>query len=124
MLGVVSMRLIHARVEREYGAVSGWAAVVVSIALCSIGVVIGRFQRWNSWDLMTRPHAVMTTTFKWVRSPFAYVQSTGVALAVAAFFGLAYLTIWSSAGLRFGMDGSEALCTKKGGFGRTLRASH
>ena len=99
MLGVVSMRLIHARVEREYGAVSGWAAVVVSIALCSIGVVVGRFQRWNSWDLMTQPHAVVTTTFKWVRSPFAYVQSTGVALAVAAFFGLAYLTVWSLGGL-------------------------
>jgi len=100
MLGVVSMRLIHARVEREYGAVSGWAAVVVSIALCSIGVVVGRFQRWNSWDLMTQPHAVVTTTFKWVRSPFVYVQSTGVALAVAAFFGLAYLTVWSLGGLR------------------------
>ena len=99
MLGVVSMRLIHARVEREYGAVSGWAAVVVSIALCSIGVVVGRFQRWNSWDLMTQPHAVVTTTFKWVRSPFVYVQSTGVALAVAAFFGLAYLTVWSLGGL-------------------------
>jgi hypothetical protein len=27
------------------------------------------------------------------------VQSTGVALAVAAFFGLAYLTIWALGGL-------------------------
>jgi uncharacterized membrane protein len=97
MLGVVSMRLIHARIEREFGFVAGWAAVIVSIALCSIGVVIGRFQRWNSWDLVTRPDAVVATTFEWVRSPFA-VQSTGVALAVAAFFGLAYLTIWSLGG--------------------------
>ena len=95
MLGVVSMRLIHQRVEREWGRILGWAAVVVSIALCSIGVVIGRFQRWNSWDLVTRPDAVLASTFEWVRSPFAYVQSTGVAVAVAAFFGLAYLTIWS-----------------------------
>ncbi len=36
----------------------------------------------------------MASTFEWVRSPFAYVQSTGVALAVAPFFGLAYLTVW------------------------------
>ena len=99
MLGVVSMRLIHARIEREFGFVAGWAAIIVSIALCSIGVVIGRFQRWNSWDLVRRPDAVVATTFEWVRSPFAYVQSTGVALAVAAFFGLAYLTIWSLGGL-------------------------
>jgi uncharacterized membrane protein len=99
MLGVVSMRLVHERIERAYGVVAGWTAVLVSIGLCSVGVVIGRFQRWNSWDLVTRLDAVMATTFEWVRSPFAYVQSTGVALAVAAFFGLAYLTVWSIGGL-------------------------
>jgi uncharacterized membrane protein len=99
MLGVVSMRLVHDRIERDYGRIYGWTAVTVSIALCAVGVVIGRFQRWNSWDLVTRPDAVVATTFEWVRSPFAYVQSTGVALAVAAFFGLAYLTIWALGGL-------------------------
>ena len=42
---------------------------------------------------------VVATTLEWVRSSFAYVQSTGVAIAVTAFFGLAYLTIWSVGGL-------------------------
>jgi uncharacterized membrane protein len=95
ILGVVSMRLVHDRVERDYGPIYGWVVVIVSVGLCAIGVVIGRFARWNSWDLVTRPDAVMATTLEWVRAPFAYVQSTGVALAVAAFFGLAYLTIWA-----------------------------
>ncbi len=95
ILGVVSVHLVHHRMEREFGKVMGWIAVCVSIGLCAIGVVIGRFHRWNSWDLVTRPDAVAATTFDWVSSPFAYVQSTGVALAVAAFFGLAYVTIWS-----------------------------
>ena len=95
ILGVVSLRLVHDRIERDFGRLYGWAAVIVSIGLCAIGVVIGRFARWNSWDLVTRPDAVMATTLEWVSSPFTYVQSTGVALAVAAFFGLAYLTIWA-----------------------------
>jgi uncharacterized membrane protein len=95
MLGVVSLRLVHARTERDYGVVCGWLVVVVSIGLSAIGVVIGRFQRWNSWDLVRQPNAVVATTLEWMRSPFADQQSTGVALAIAAFFGLAYLTIWS-----------------------------
>jgi uncharacterized membrane protein len=95
VLGVVSMHLVCQRIEREFGAVTGWIAVVVSVGLCAIGVVIGRFQRWNSWDLVTEPRAVAATTLDWVRSPFSYVQPTGVALAVGAFFGLAYLTLWS-----------------------------
>ena len=97
ILGVVSMHLVHQRVAREFGAVTGWIAVVVSVGLCAMGVVIGRFQRWNSWDLVTRPDAVAASTLDWVSSPFAHVQSTGVALAVGAFFGLAYLTVWSLA---------------------------
>jgi uncharacterized membrane protein len=95
MLGVVSLRLVHARTERDYGVFFGWLVVVVSIGLCAVGVVIGRFQRWNSWDLVTQPKAVVASTLEWIRSPIANHQSTGVALAVAAFFGLAYLTIWS-----------------------------
>lgn len=95
ILGVVSMHLVHQRLDREFGVVVGWAAVLVSVGLCAVGVVIGRFQRWNSWDLVTQPNAVAASTLDWVRSPFAHVQSTGVAIAVAAFFLLAYLTVWS-----------------------------
>jgi uncharacterized membrane protein len=95
MLGVVSMHLVCRRVEREFGTAAGWITAVLSVGLSAIGVVIGRFQRFNSWDLITQPGAVAATTLDWVRSPFAYVQSTGVALAVGTFFGLAYLTLWS-----------------------------
>lgn len=98
VLGVVSLLLIHRRLAREFGAIRGWLAVLGSVALCAVGVVIGRFQRWNSWDLVTRPDAVVAATFEWVRSPLSYVASTGVGVAVAAFFGLAYLTVWSLTG--------------------------
>ncbi|WP_019202290.1 DUF1361 domain-containing protein [Tsukamurella sp. 1534] len=100
LLGVVSMLLVHRRLDRDVGAAWGWAAVALSVALCAVGVVIGRFQRWNSWDLVTRPDAVVSATFDWVRAPLSSVQSTGVAVAVAAFFGLAYLTVWALSGLR------------------------
>ncbi len=75
-----------------------WVVVVVSVGLCAIGVVIGRFQRWNSWDMVTRPDAVAASTLEWARAPLAFVQPTGVAIAVAAFFGLAYLTVWALGG--------------------------
>ncbi|NKZ10702.1 DUF1361 domain-containing protein [Mycolicibacterium septicum] len=99
LLGVVSLLLVHQRLDDEFGAFWGWLAVVLSVAACAVGVVIGRFQRWNSWDLVTQPDAVVAATFDWMRSPLSYVQSTGVAIAVAAFFGLAYLTVWALNGL-------------------------
>lgn len=99
LLGVISLRMVHAHVEELHGRVVGWTTVALSVGLCAIGVVIGRFQRWNSWDLVTRPTAVATSTLDWVSSPFTNVRSTGVAVAVAVFFGIAYLTIWALDGL-------------------------
>jgi uncharacterized membrane protein len=95
LLGVVSLRLVHLRTERRFGPPAGWALVAISAGLCAVGVVIGRFQRWNSWDLVTRPREVGASTLDWVRSPIANVRSTGVALAVAAFFLIAYVTVWA-----------------------------
>lgn len=103
MLGVVSMRLVHRRVEAQWGAIAGWATMAASVVLCAIGVVIGRFQRWNSWDLITRPDEVVARTVGWIANPFSQVQSTGVALAVAAFLALAYLTMWAYESIGDGM---------------------
>lgn len=100
LLGVVSLRIVHLEVERRYGMIAGWSLVAISTGLCAIGVVIGRFQRWNSWDLVTSPGFVAASTFEWVRSPIANVRSTGVAAAVATFFGIAYITTWALDGLQ------------------------
>ncbi len=110
LLGVVSLRLVHDDVERHHGRRIGWLVVIASTGLCSVGVVIGRFQRWNSWDLITRPEAVAQSTLEWVRSPISDVRSTAVAIAVAAFFGLAYLTVWALEGVpKMSRSGSAAL---------------
>lgn len=108
MLGIVSLRLVHHRIEHQFGVAAGWITVALSVGLCAIGVVIGRFQRWNSWDLVTRPDAVVAQTLEWVRAPLSEVQSTGVAIAVAAFFGLAYLTVWAVGGVARSADSSTA----------------
>lgn len=95
LLAVVSLRVVHERAERDAGRVAGWFVAAAAAVAAGIGVAIGRFQRWNSWDLVTRPDSVAHGTLQWVRSPFADAQSTGVALAVSAFFGIAYLTVWA-----------------------------
>lgn len=100
MLGVASLRLVHLTVEQRVGPVAGWLTVAASTALCAVGVVIGRFQRWNSWDLLTRPLDVLLATGEWMASPAEESRATAVAVAVALFFGLAYLTVWAFDGLR------------------------
>ena len=74
LLGVVSLRIVHLEVARHFGTIAGWSLVAVS---CCRGV-----------DLRVGSR------------PIANVRSTGVVIAVAAFFGLAYITTWALDGLQ------------------------
>jgi uncharacterized membrane protein len=37
-----------------------WKAELITHALCAVGIYWGRFLRFNSWDLVTQPDAILT----------------------------------------------------------------
>lgn len=61
-----------------------WAAEILVHLLCAIGVFIGRFRRLNSWELVTDPGDVLTTTLDDLTSkrPAAVILLTFIILTV------------------------------------------
>lgn len=58
VLGYVSLRLIQGVVAHYLGVVGSWGFVVGALLLSSYGIYVGRFLRWNSWDLFISPTAL------------------------------------------------------------------
>jgi uncharacterized membrane protein len=59
ILGLASLFLMHAVARRFVGVVNAWLLVVGVLAASSYGIYLGRFQRWNSWDVFVRPGALL-----------------------------------------------------------------
>lgn len=55
LLGVFSLFMMHDIVRKAFGRITGWLFVLAVSTLCSVGIYIGRFLRWNSWDLILHP---------------------------------------------------------------------
>jgi uncharacterized membrane protein len=55
LLGFASLFLVQMIVRSAFGHVAGWLAVVGALGLASVGVYVGRFLRFNSWDALLHP---------------------------------------------------------------------
>ncbi len=89
-LGMVSLYLMQSLVQRRAGALAGWLFTVTAIGLCGFGVYLGRFVRWNSWDVLTSPRAILFDVWVKLRHPYweprVFVFSGAFALCLLAMY--------------------------------------
>jgi uncharacterized membrane protein len=100
MLGFVSLYLVHAIIAPRAGAAVGWLVVVCVLGLASFGVYLGRFARFNSWDVVTRPHLVLSVIRKEIDSPVHDPKMVVALLALTASLLVGYLVMYAFAALR------------------------
>lgn len=88
-LGYVSLRLLHARVQQWRGARAGWAFVTGMLAAGSLGIYVGRYFRWNSWDVLVRPWIPVRDLAR-----FSHPETLGEASAFCATFFLLSVLVY------------------------------
>lgn len=98
-LGFISLYLMHAVARRSWGALNAWLAVGFALALSSFGVFLGRFERWNSWDVFTDPGPLGRQLADGLTNPLDYPRALAVTAVFTAFLGSTYLVFYAFARL-------------------------
>jgi len=93
LLGMVSLFLMQEIIRREFGRWPGWAFVALVAVLSSAGVYMGRFLRWNSWDILRNPTGIAFYSFERVQNPS--LQSIGFIGLFGTFFLFLYITLYT-----------------------------
>ncbi len=91
-LAVFSLRIMQNLVRTFVGSIASWLFVLGSLGLGGLGIYLGRFLRWNSWDLLFRPRSVLTDVVIRLTDPWSHPGTFGVTLLFAAFLLVCYLT--------------------------------
>lgn len=73
--------------------------VIASLFLGSFGVYIGRFLRWNSWDIVTNPLSLMNEIGRNIFLPVQHYRTWVVTMLLTCLFSLLYFTLKKLPGL-------------------------
>jgi uncharacterized membrane protein len=92
LIAVTSLNIMQAAVRSYLGSFASWLFVAVTVVLSGLGIYLGRFLNWNSWDLLFEPQQILSDVLIRVVHPIRYMQIYGVTLMFAAFLLVCYLT--------------------------------
>lgn len=95
VLAAVSLRMMHGWVRDWAGRAAGAMFVLGVIGLSGVGVYLGRFHRFNSWDLVTRPGTLWGQVADGLADPLHH----GRAFLVSLLFALVMLVCYVSMGV-------------------------
>ena len=74
-LGLVSLSLMQALVRRAAGALASWGFALGVLSLSGVGIYLGRFLRWNSWDVFLSPGSILADLLDAAQHPLLHARS-------------------------------------------------
>lgn len=90
IMGLISLLDLQQIISERLGKITGWVFTIFSIGLGSFGIYLGRFERWNSWDILTNPFNLMRDIAGQVLHPNAHHRTIVVTFLFSVFIGIAY----------------------------------
>jgi uncharacterized membrane protein len=56
---MISIYDVHSYLRDRFTEKISWSIIAITCFASGLGIYVGRFLRWNSWDLITRPGSLM-----------------------------------------------------------------
>lgn len=96
LIGFVSIYLVSRIIEKITNKVIGWLFTLFVLFLSSYGIYLGRFIRWNSWDMILNPLDLFSSflgNINYQSIIFSLIYGIFLTLIYAFLYGLTYLKL-------------------------------
>lgn len=93
ILGIVSVRQMERILEVYWGGYTKWLFIYPIMWLNALGVYVGRYLRFNSWDVIADPFHLLKDIITIMVHPISYNYAWGMVLSFSAFITLVYVIL-------------------------------
>lgn len=94
LVGYTSLYLLHKQLIKKSSELIAHSLVGVVLLLCSFAIYLGRYQRWNTWDVLINPAGILFDVSDRFINPAAHEQTFRITLLFFILLGTTYAVIW------------------------------
>lgn len=80
VFGYVSLAHVQSVLQKRFGSGVSWLCAAAASMLSGFGIYLGRFLRWNSWEIVTDPTGLARDVLARVLNPWSYPRTVAVTL--------------------------------------------
>jgi uncharacterized membrane protein len=93
LLGILSVRQMEKMIQVYLPGKMEWLFLYPVMVLNALGVYIGRYLRFNSWDIITNPFALVTDIAQLVWHPLQFKEAWAMVTCFSVLMILVYSTL-------------------------------
>jgi uncharacterized membrane protein len=93
-LGLISLGVMHLWLRRTFSQYVSALLIYGTIFLCSFAIYLGRYLRWNSWDIVTNPLGLLVDISDRVVAPLDHPKTLSTTFIFFVFISLVYSSFW------------------------------
>lgn len=99
ILGLISLFLVHRVLQKHFSGHRSNVIMIIILALVSFAIYLGRYSRWNSWDLLFSPMGLIFDVSDQIVDPLANKSTYIVTILFFLFLSSIYWVVYELAGM-------------------------
>lgn len=92
-LGFTSVVMVHRQLRSRFSKNTSDGIIVFVFLLCSFAIYLGRYLRWNTWDILVNPAGLLFDVSNSIVHPRAYGQTFSTTLMFFVYISITYVVV-------------------------------
>lgn len=94
LLGFTSLFMVHKRLLDRLANRTAHLVIALVLLACSFAIYLGRYLRWNTWDVLINPAGILFDVSDRLINPAAHEQTFRITVILFIVLGTTYYCVW------------------------------
>jgi uncharacterized membrane protein len=91
LLFFISLNDMFSLINERFSSKISWSIIISILFLSGFGIYLGRYLRWNSWEIIQKPILLFNDIFDRILHPQQHSKTWGITIGFGLFFLICFL---------------------------------